>query len=203
MAIHAASTAAVHAVLEIFRSVPVTLNTDGIARELGERGFPVAPPVGDVGMTTLAGDRCMGGGVWLDIVVAADTVQRFFPGSTAERRELESEQDDKREEENESLQQHEPILLVLGNALLAVVSCDARTFEMGQMLTQRNLPGSVRTRDIPIVDFGGELSKPYRVTLQGVWARLCPALHSGHYPDVAACPVWGVNETFPEILGVP
>jgi hypothetical protein len=105
-------------VLELFRIDPVTLNADRIARELGERGFPVAPPVGDVGMTLLAGDRGMGSGVGLDLVVAAHTVQRLVPGSTAGSRELEREQGDKGEENNESLQQHEPILVLLGNALL-------------------------------------------------------------------------------------
>jgi hypothetical protein len=118
MAIHAADAAAVHAVLELFRIDPVTLNADRIARELGERGFPVAPPVGDVGMTLLAGDRGMSGGMWLDLVVAAYTVERLVPGgSTAGSRELEREQGDKGEEDNESFQQHEPILFLLGNAL--------------------------------------------------------------------------------------
>jgi len=52
MAIHAACTAAVHAMLDVFRYELMTLNADGIAREFGERGFPVAPLVRDVGISS-------------------------------------------------------------------------------------------------------------------------------------------------------
>lgn len=111
MAIHTARTITVHAMLDVFRYELMTLNADGIAREFGERGSQVVLLVRDVGMTILAGEHCMGGGVWLDFVVATHTVLRLVLGSTADRRELESEQDDNRWEENESLQQYEPVLL--------------------------------------------------------------------------------------------